>query len=662
MLGIDERRQCYRLGAVPHLKIIYSAHVTFDERHMPYRREFEDAAREGDFITGSHAPSRTAPLTAASDRPRRQWHPSAAALERIASQDPAPPDREGEEGAALAASDHVASAHHVYTMHDVDISYAYSTADTVEPSSHAEAMSRPDAAKWREAEISEYRSHVKNGTFGPRTKLPVGYKAIPAAWVYKIKRDGRYKCRLVIKGFHMKQGRDFNATFAPVAHASSVRTLFAHAALHDWEVKQGDVSTAFLAPAIDTTIYIILPAGFSDEPGLALHPQQQKDGVNLALKGVPGIPQGPHLWSRKSHLDFTAGGLERCHSDYSLYRMPGTMLFMIVWVDDFFLFFDRKHMQAAQKLWTHLRARMDLAEWQDVSDCLGCEIKRDRTARTITISQKKPVLKMLAKAGMQDCAPADTPVAAGFVFTKGDCPADEKARRQQAPQAKWYISTLASCIYFATWTRPDISFAISKLCKFMHNPGPKHLQALKRLLRYMKKTADLGLVYAFTNTPAKTGVYGYYDASHADDIDTRRSTLAYVYYMSGCLISWHTKLHTYVTTSTNHSEYCAAAKAAREAKWLEKLFNFLGAQDMVHPIALFSDSQGAIAMNYNPVNRAASKHVDLADHYAREQVERGTIVITYVRTTEMLADALTKALAAGPFEKHRLHFVGRAGD
>ena len=85
---------------------------------------------------------------------------------------------------------------------------------------------------------------------------------------------------------------------------------------------------------------------------------------------------------------------------------------------------------------------------------------------------------------------------------------------------------------------------------------------------------------------------------------------------------------------------------------MEKLFDFLGAQDMVHPIALFSDSQGAIAMNYNPVNRAASKHVDLADHYAREQVERGTIVITYVWTTEMLADALTKALAAGPFEKH----------
>ena len=134
-------------------------------------------------------------------------------------------------------------------MHDVDVSYVYSTTDTMEPSGHiyAEAMRGPDAAKWRAAEISEYLSHVKNGTFGPRIKLPRGYKAIPAAWVYKIKRDGRYKCRLVVKGFHMQQGRDFNATFAPVAHATSVRTLFALAALHDWEVKQGDVSTAFLA-------------------------------------------------------------------------------------------------------------------------------------------------------------------------------------------------------------------------------------------------------------------------------------------------------------------------------------------------------------------------------------------------------------------------------
>lgn len=215
----------------------------------------------------------------------------------------------------------------------------------------------------------------------------------------------------------------------------------------------------------------------------------------------------------------------------------------------------------------------------------------------------------------------------------------------------------AAYSYISSWTRPDISFAISKLSKFMHNPGPKHTQALKRLIRYLKLTQTLGLVYDFSKAPPKGGVYSYYDASHADDVDTRRSTLAYVFYFEGCIISWNTKLHTYITTSTNHSEYCAAAKAAREAKWFEKLYIDILFPSAVKPIALFSDSQGTIAMNYNPVNRSASKHVDLADHYAREQVERGTIVISYVQTTDMIADALTKALSRALFERFRKHLV-----
>ena len=75
------------------------------------------------------------------------------------------------------------------------------------------------------------------------------------------------------------------------------------------------------------------------------------------------------------------------------------------------------------------------------------------------------------------------------------------------------------------------------------------------------------------------------------------------------------------------------------------------------PIDLFSDSQGAIAMKYNPVQRSASKHVELADHYAREQVERKLITISYIPTTEMIADALTKALSKALFEKFLPHLV-----
>jgi len=77
----------------------------------------------------------------------------------------------------------------------------------------------------------------------------------------------------------------------------------------------------------------------------------------------------------------------------------------------------------------------------------------------------------------------------------------------------------------------------------------------------------------------------------------------------------------------------------------------LGYARSVSPIDLFSDSQGATAMSYNPVNRNASKHIDLADHYVREQVERDTISITYVSTKDMVADAMTKSLPKDQFNK-----------
>ena len=157
-------------------------------------------------------------------------------------------------------------------------------------------------------------------------------------------------------------------------------------------------------------------------------------------------------------------------------------------------------------------------------------------------------------------------------FTKQDTP---ELSDRDASTAKWYRSIVASCNYICMWTRPDIAYAVSKLAKYMANPGKKHVEMLKRLLRYLKGTVSHGLVYDFSAQPPLAKVYGYYDASHADDLDTRRSTMGFLFFYEGCVIAWSSKLHTYATTSTNHSEYCASAKCARMARYLEKNFKRL---------------------------------------------------------------------------------------
>lgn len=447
-------------------------------------------------------------------------------------------------------------------------------------------------------------------------------------------------------------GFDFNETFAPVARVPSLRAVIAMAVKRGWEVVKGDINTAFLAADMDAEMFIRLPKGFSDDPSLTLS-EDPPGKVRQAYKGIPGIKQGSHLWNDKAHKVVTKQKFERVADDYCVYIHADITLILVLWVDDMFFFFPGDITPQAKAVIANIKQELDLRICDDVGsptyDILGVTLTYDRARRRATLDQAKAVDKLLKYAGMEDASPEVTPLAKNSIFSKRDCPSSPVDIDTYREEAKRYRSLTASIIYLSQWTRPDLAFAASKLSKFMHNPGPAHVKFLKRTLRYLAGTRSRCLLYDFSRPPPRAGVYGYYDAAHADDIDTRRSTMAYLFFYEGCPISWKSKLHSYVTTSTNHSEYCASAKAAREAKWLFKLFSSLKHRDAVTPIDLFSDSTGAISMNYNPVHHESNKHCDLADHFAREQVERGIITISHVPTAEMLADLLTKPLAPEQF-------------
>ena len=190
---------------------------------------------------------------------------------------------------------------------------------------------------------------------------------------------------------------------------------------------------------------------------------------------------------------------------------------------------------------------------------------------------------------------------------------------------------------------------VLKAAKFMQAPG-EDIRYLKKGLRYLRGQLDMELVFDFRKPPAREGLYGFFDASHADDVDTRKSTIAYVFFFSGCAISWKTKLHSFVTTSTNHSELVAAAMASREAKFLWKFFGSLNlprqpAFGITSSVDLFTDSMGVVALSRNSVLSSATKHIEIADFFVRELVERGIVTVAHIPTTSMVADVLTKPLA-----------------
>ena len=129
--------------------------------------------------------------------------------------------------------------------------------------------------------------------------------------------------------------------------------------------------------------------------------------------------------------------------------------------------------------------------------------------------------------------------------------------------------------FISCWSRPDITFTVNKLCKYMANPGEVHWKLLKHLLRYLSGTRDLGLYYAFENPALCAGLHGYTDSSFADCPDTSRSTLAYAFFFDNAIVSWYSKLGSFVTTCTNHAEYNALALGAKEAEWLVSVYDHL---------------------------------------------------------------------------------------
>ena len=309
--------------------------------------------------------------------------------------------------------------------------------------------------------------------------------------------------RAIIKGFRMTEGIDYNETFAPVPCMSTIRMELAITAKYDLEAKQGDVNTAFLSADMDTEVYVAVPNWFRlDATGSELGYT-----VRRLLKGIPGIPQGPRLWHKKSNAIYLDAGLKQHRSEFCVYYCLKRRLTLIVWVDDLFLFFPKAATTEAQALWTHLRKHMELDEWDDIDDCLSCVVRRDRPNRTITLSQEPAIRKLLQRLNMQDANGKDTPMTAGAKLTKKDCPGAEQAAVMVNEQ-RGYRSTVASRIYFVGWTRPDLALVMSQHCKYMHNPGHVHITSLKRVLRYLKQTANYGLKYDFSTAAAMVAKVG----------------------------------------------------------------------------------------------------------------------------------------------------------
>jgi hypothetical protein len=323
----------------------------------------------------------------------------------------------------------------------------------------------------------------------------------------------------------------------------------------------------------------------------------------------------------------------------------GKDIIIAVYVDD--LLIVGPHIGQINQLKQALNKRFHMEDLGPCNYYLGMKITRDRPNRTIKLSQKGYIEKVIKDAGLWECnTKYSTPMESSQVHM-----VRETEQQATDEEKKVYQGRVGSLMYAMLGTRPDIAFAVSVISRFSSNPNRHHLKAVNRILKYLRGTIDLELTYS----GELKDLNGYSDADWAGDVDTRRSTNGYVFNIGSGTISWSAKRQQAVALSSCESEFMGQTQAVKEAIWLKTFLDQVLNERYGEPTAtvIFCDNQGAMALARNPQFHGRSKHMGIQLNWQREQVEKGEVELKYTPTERQIADGMTKPLSGERFVEFR---------
>jgi len=325
----------------------------------------------------------------------------------------------------------------------------------------------------------EMQSHYENGTWDLEN-LPLGRKAIPCKWVFKVKTnpDGsieKFKARLVIKGYSQRMGEDYDETFSPVANLASIRAVLSVAAKQNMTLTQFDVATAFLYGNLEEEIYMKQPEGYEDTT----------NKVCKLNKSLYGLKQAPRCWNKRfvdvlKSMEFKASDADPC---VFIKKQENDLLILAIYVDDGLLASssDVLKNEFIRKLVKEFKVTVKPASY-----FLGLEIEEN--SKEVIVSQKAYARKLLQRFGMDKSNPVTTPIL------KEDTNLKIELNKSDIP----YREVVGALMYLMCGSRPDLAYAVSVVSRKLDNPNNEDYARVKRILRYIKGTLDYGIRYEST--------------------------------------------------------------------------------------------------------------------------------------------------------------------
>lgn len=523
-----------------------------------------------------------------------------------------------------------------HAIHAVHRAYVTTSSASYIPSTIQEALASPDSAAWIQAINKELDAHRENATW-TLTSLPAGRRAIGCRWVFTIKDNTTpptYKARLVAQGFRQVHGLDYGETFSPVVRYESIRVLFALAARFDLVIHQMDVTTAFLNGDLHEEIYMQPPPGSPAAGSKVCH-------LN---KSLYGLKQAPLCWNVKINQVLLDFGFVRSMSEFGVYSLviEGSVTLVALYVDDLLILSNTP--TSIDSVKDVLASNFRMKDLGLVSRFLGMQVTQRPGIVSMHLGQY--LTGFLGEFNMSDCNSVQTPLAAGASLVPNGKPLPDA-------DASLYRSMVGKLLFAANTVRPDLAYAASALSRFIKTPYPNHQAAAKHVLRYIKGTIGLGLVFKKSSSFNLTG---YCDSDWAGDKADRKSITGYVFMLGNSAVTWKSTKQQTVALSSTEAEYMALSDAVKELLWLKQLLKHIGLKLNRVP-CIFEDNEGCRMLSAHPVHHQRTKHIDIKHHFVRHHISERNCEIVSISTDNMVADMLTKSLSKIKFNK----FVKLAG-
>ncbi|KAG8473016.1 hypothetical protein CXB51_034911 [Gossypium anomalum] len=311
-----------------------------------------------------------------------------------------------------------------------------------------------------------------------------------------------------------KKKTDMDAMF------KSIRILLAIAAFHDYEIWQMDVKIAFLNGKLEEDVYMTQPEDF----GFI-----KNENEPCVYKKVSG----------------------------------STITFLVLYVDDILIM--GNDIPTLQSIKTWLGSCFSVKDLGEATYILGFKIYRDRSRRLLGLSQSTYIDKVLKRFNMEESKRGFLPMRHGISLSKEMCPSTPQEREYMSKIP--YASAIRSIMYAMLCTHPDVSYALSMTSRYQVDPGEGHWTTVKNILKYLRRTKDMFLIYGGEE---ELSVKGYTDASFQTDKDDSRSQSSFVFCLNSGAVIWKSSKQSTVVDSTIEAEYIAASEAAKEVVWIKK--------------------------------------------------------------------------------------------